>query len=46
MFPSGDLWMLISNIIDVTMLLGLLESKVKQQVKFMNSFALFGSEHP
>ena len=28
------------------MLIGLLESKVKQQVKFMNSFALFGSEHP
>ena len=24
----------------------MLESKVKQQVKFMNSFALFGSEHP
>ena len=35
-----------SNVIDVTMLIGLLESKVKQQVKFMNSFALFGSEHP
>ena len=28
------------------MLIDLLESKVKQQVKFMNSFALFGSEHP
>ena len=35
-----------SNVIDVTMLIDLLESKVKQQVKFMNSFALFGSEHP